>query len=237
MNFRISIAISVVVHLLFLLLVPGFWLVLKNPQWVEVSVVTFPDQVEKTPDWYVGKKAVPEPSAEIPTIRKDKPAVPVKDWETGIPVEKEAPEKPEIIKEDFTPLEKEREKTIPGRIERKGKFEGLGKDEELLISGPIARRTVIRRVYPKYPTWAEEKGIEGDVMLKFWVLSEGNVSRVELVQTSGYPDLDSRAIEALKKYIFSPLGKDEKQEEQWGTITIKYTLRYPKRLPEKPAVF
>ncbi len=162
-----------------------------------------------------------------PEIDKSELPFPVEESDIGIPVERESEELPEsALKRDFEQIVEEKfEKIIPGRKDRKGIVEGLGEDSDLIISGPVSKRVVIRPVKPKYPAWAEDKGVEGEVELKFWVAPEGMVTSVELTRTSGYPDFDSRAMEALKKWLFSPLGKNEEQKAQWGTITIKYSLK------------
>jgi len=226
MEFRKSILISSVLHLCVLFLISGFSLVQIETDWIEVSIIAFPDLKESIPDWETGKRIEPEPSKEVYDALKNELPAPVRDTEMGIPVEAESPEMPEIREEyQFVPSLDEFEKIMPGRKERRGETAEPGRDDNLVISGPVTRRQLIRKVYPKYPAWAEEKGIEGKVDLKFWVSAEGMVMSVEIIKTSGYPDLDSRAMEALKKYLFSPLGKEEEQQSQWGTITIKYTLK------------
>lgn len=226
MQFRKSIVISTLVHVLMIFILPDFKFTQIQTDWVEVSMVTFPDIKDRLPDWQPGKKAVPKPSRELSDIQKARLPLPLKEEKIGIPVRSESPQMPEFTEDRAYNLETtEFKKVSPGRRDRKGLDHEIGKDDTMLISGPVTRRKLIRKVFPKYPVWAEEKGVEGEVDLKFWVSPEGMVSSVELIKTSGYPDLDSRAMEALKKYLFSPLGKDEEQKDQWGTITIKYTLR------------
>jgi protein TonB len=203
--------------------VPGFRFSLEKPNWVEVSVVTFPDMKERMPEWTPGSKAVPQPEAEVPKIEKTE--LPVPETTLGIPVEPADPELPDFVeREDNFFTRAEFRKVIPGRKEKKGVLEGEGQDKTMVITGPVSKRKLIRRVDPKYPAWAEEKGIEGEAELKFWVSPEGMVTSVELARTSGYPDFDSRAMAAVKKYLFAPLSKGEEQEVQWGKITIKYTF-------------
>jgi protein TonB len=224
MDFRKSLAISTIFHVLVIFLVPGIWFSLEKPSWVEVSVITFPDMKQRMPEWTSGRKVIPQPSAEAPDIQKSN--LPAARSPIGIPVESASLELPDFVpKQDYFPVMEEFEKVIPGREESRGLMEGEGEEKVMTITGPVSRRKLIRKVYPKYPSWAEEKGVEGEVDLKFWVSPEGMVTSVELIRTSGYPDLDSKAMEAIKKYLFSPLGKEEDQEEQWGTITIKYTLK------------
>ncbi|MFC2061648.1 energy transducer TonB [Elusimicrobiota bacterium] len=225
MKFRTSVIVSTIFHAVLFIAVPDLWFSLKRPSWVEVSVITFPDIKKSIPDWRPGKEVKPEPAAKIPEINKDELPVPLESETIGMPVRSDMPDFTDIQSKMDIPVKENYKKIIPGRKKRKGILEGEGEDSVKAISGPISTRDLLREVRPKYPAWAEEKGIEGEVKLKFWVSPEGFVTSVELEKTSGYPDLDSRAIEAIKKYLFSPLGKKEEQKEQWGEITVKYTLK------------
>ena len=225
MEFKKSIIISLVVHAVFIVLMPGIRFSNEKLNWVAVSVETFSDIKEQEPQWQPGKMDIPKTSKKMMESVAEELDFPIDDIEVGIPIESEIAEMPELAQvKDYDPIQKY-EKSVPDRKEREGIIEGAGQDKALVISGPVARRKLIREIYPKYPVWAEEKGTEGEVKLKFWVSPEGIVSSVELEKTSGYPDLDSRGIAALRKYLFSPLGREEEQKNQWGTIVIKYTLK------------
>ncbi len=65
-----------------------------------------------------------------------------------------------------------------------------------------------------YPTDAAEKGIYGDLYIRFTIKKNGRLGNVELLRTSGYKSLDEAAIRALRDAApFWPLpdewGKDE----------------------------
>jgi TonB family protein len=55
-------------------------------------------------------------------------------------------------------------------------------------------------------------------------LPEGEVKNANLLETSGYPYVDQKAIELAKKIIFDPLPSDWKQVEQQGVLSIKLKL-------------
>jgi protein TonB len=62
-----------------------------------------------------------------------------------------------------------------------------------------------------YPDEAAEKGIYGDLIIKFTIKKNGQLGTVELVRGSGYPILDKAAMEALKEASpYWPLP------EEWG---------------------
>jgi len=87
-------------------------------------------------------------------------------------------------------------------------------------AGTTEGRTVVRMLEPDYPDWAEKQGImSGTIRVKCYVLPSGEVSEVEIVLSSGWPDWDQCAAEALMKWIFDPI---EGEEIQWGIITFHF---------------
>ncbi len=99
-----------------------------------------------------------------------------------------------------------------------------GSNKAVSIAGPLAGRKILSMVLPAYPDWAKAKGIEADVLIRFFVGPEGRVQERMLIErTSGYKELDDLCMEALQKIIFVPLPPGSK-EEQWGIITFRFRL-------------
>lgn len=226
MDFRKSLIISVIFHILILFLFQGIKFEADRPSWVEVSFVTFPDPVEREPDAAPGDPETPVPATPPPSPDRTPAPLDLPESLPGVPVDTSEPSAPPIEADRRAPVfVREVDITRPGRPERVGRLEQPGDDPGEVITGPVARRSILRKPEPdSYPAWAEEAGIEGEVVIRFWVTPEGNVSNVILDTTSGYPDFDSRAMEAVKKYLFSPLSSDQDPEDQWGRITVRYRL-------------
>src|SRR5262249_33984153 len=92
-----------------------------------------------------------------------------------------------------------------------------------MIEGPLSQRAVIHRVIPAYPTWAEEQGITGTTRLHFTVTKDGEVKPdIQITLTSGRPELDQLAIEALRHWHFAPSPFGD--SSQWGIITFFFSL-------------
>ena len=103
--------------------------------------------------------------------------------------------------------------------------ENQGKNIKIAVTGPISQRKILKKVLPQYPHWAIEKGICGYLVLKIWVSPEGKVEdNVEVIETSGYPELDNLAIKVIKEWTFEPLAENEKKEIQWGIIKFRFEL-------------
>jgi TonB family protein len=66
----------------------------------------------------------------------------------------------------------------------------------------------------QYPRSAAERGIYGDLYIRFSIKKDGSLGRVDLVRTSGYRDLDEAAFKALRDASpFWPLPKEWDMEE------------------------
>ncbi|MFH1429188.1 MAG: TonB family protein [Candidatus Margulisiibacteriota bacterium] len=94
----------------------------------------------------------------------------------------------------------------------------------LNLSGPITQRKVLYIITPEYPEWAVEQGVETEVSIEFWVNPEGRVKKADIIQRSGYLELDIIAKQALVQWLFDPLDPALPQKDQWGTVLIKYRL-------------
>ncbi len=96
------------------------------------------------------------------------------------------------------------------------------KGTALLITGQLSGRQILRKTSPIYPRWAEEQGIEAQVAVAFTVRSDGSVKdNLYIEKTSGYPELDDLAKEALVQFMFAPLSSSE---DQSGTAIFVYKL-------------
>jgi len=64
-----------------------------------------------------------------------------------------------------------------------------------------------RRLYQvwTYPNSAARRGEQGTVRISFQIARDGMISGINVIRSSGYPDLDKEAVEALKKTAGVPL--------------------------------
>jgi len=78
---------------------------------------------------------------------------------------------------------------------------------------------------PLYPREARNKGIQGEVVLKVEVLSNGLVGEVEVKKSSGHEILDRSALSAVKQWKFTPARRGESTISAWVNIPIKFQLQ------------
>jgi TonB family protein len=96
------------------------------------------------------------------------------------------------------------------------------KGTALLITGQLSGRGILKRTSPSYPRWAEEQGIEAQVAVAFTVRADGSVKdNLYIEKTSGYPEIDDIAKEALQQFLFAPLSSSE---DQSGTAIFVFKL-------------
>jgi len=88
------------------------------------------------------------------------------------------------------------------------------------VEGPASGRKILYYEYPLYPEWAQRKGVDARVELKFWVSEEGYIEDV-VVMKKGDLQLDNLAAQALKKWRFEPV----KGTRQWGKIKMTFELK------------
>ena len=95
------------------------------------------------------------------------------------------------------------------------------------IEGELATRMIMRLVNPIYPDWAKKQGIEAIVRFRLTVPPNGllKADNLQVDQTSGYPELDTVASDALLQWEFSPLPPEAPQVDQSGIITFAFSLK------------
>jgi TonB family protein len=76
---------------------------------------------------------------------------------------------------------------------------------------------------PLYPAEAKAKGIEGTVLLKALIGTDGTVQELRIIE--GHPLLAPAAIEAVKRWKYKPFLVDNKPAEVETTITVNFTLQ------------
>lgn len=94
----------------------------------------------------------------------------------------------------------------------------------------LLRETVsgylVRRVAPVYPPLARQARIQGTVILRVIIDKEGNVSSLQLV--SGHPMLAPAAIEAVKKWKYTPY------EQNGETVAVETNVQVNFKLTDDP---
>jgi protein TonB len=78
---------------------------------------------------------------------------------------------------------------------------------------------------PAYPRLAEERGWEGEVLLRVRVAAAGTVLNAEVERSSGHPILDRAALKSVANWRFQPARRGPLAVESMVLIPIPFTLR------------
>ena len=98
---------------------------------------------------------------------------------------------------------------------------GIGNGEAL--SG-TARPLGGYQVKPRYPESARRAGAQGVTTLRVRVLENGRVSDVIVEQSAGFRDLDTAAMDAVKKWLFEPARRGKEAVAVWVMLPVKFEL-------------
>ncbi len=213
-----------------------------------VSVLIVPMQEKSTRE--EKEKTEPQKIGKMPSLKREQQPKKLSSVPEGIPegssskkeeVTKEKDNKiaNRILSEKIKPLEDTKKPDVFDRevlaklLKDKKEKEQINSSQGLTFStkefndwGYLQRlKEKIERVW-QYPPEAAEKGIFGDLYIRFIIDKKGRLQSIELIRTSGYKMLDDAAIRALKEaQPFWPLPDDWQKETLTITGHFIYTLR------------
>ena len=105
---------------------------------------------------------------------------------------------------------------------RGAKGDGTGGSGEALSN--TARPLGGYQVKPRYPESARRAGLQGVTTLRVRVLENGRVGDVLVEQSAGFRDLDTAAVDAVKKWLFEPARRGKDPVSVWVLLPVKFEL-------------
>jgi TonB family protein len=99
--------------------------------------------------------------------------------------------------------------------------------------------TIIKssEVLATYPKISKRMGESGTVILRVLVTSNGDVGAIEIKVSSGYQRLDESALDAVKKWKFTPAMMNGNAIDEW--YVMPYSFKLPtdmKKMRTKPCL-
>ncbi|MDO9577123.1 MAG: energy transducer TonB [Candidatus Cloacimonadales bacterium] len=84
----------------------------------------------------------------------------------------------------------------------------------------------IKKTLPKYPDFAKQAGIQGEVWVEVEVFADGSVGAIEIKKSlmAGPGGLDEAAIKAVRQWEFSPAKSGGKAVACWVTFPVIFNL-------------
>ncbi len=92
------------------------------------------------------------------------------------------------------------------------------------VTPAFGRAGYLNNPPPAYPAVASRLGLQGTVLLRVRVLSNGTAASVEVVTSSGAKALDDAAAVTVKKWLFSPSKRGDVPIDGWATVPIEFKL-------------
>lgn len=78
---------------------------------------------------------------------------------------------------------------------------------------------------PRYPRAARRRNYQGTVMLDVRVTVDGSAAEVRIAKSSGYAILDRCALNAVKRWRFSPARRGDRPFEMWVQVPVRFELQ------------
>jgi len=77
---------------------------------------------------------------------------------------------------------------------------------------------------PNYPLAAQKHGLQGKVVLKIHVLTNGQPDNISIAKSSGYAVLDEAAVKAVTTWVFEPAKRGKTAIDGWVNVPINFNL-------------
>jgi len=92
-----------------------------------------------------------------------------------------------------------------------------------MLSSGIAQGLLLQKTQPVYPADAKAAGVQGTVVLKITITTEGAVE--DLSPVSGPEPLRQSAIDAVKHWRYKPFSVDGEPVEVGTTVNLVFRLK------------
>ena len=100
-----------------------------------------------------------------------------------------------------------------------------GAPTRLRIGGNVQAAKLVKMVRPVYPDTAKARNAEGPVLLRAVILTDGSVSKLDLLNTSADRELAEAAMEAVRQWKYETTLLNGQPVEVITDITVNYSLR------------
>ncbi len=77
---------------------------------------------------------------------------------------------------------------------------------------------------PDYPAQAQDRGMQGQVILKVHVLASGHADNVTVAKSSGFRILDDAAVKAVLAWSFDPAKRGQTPIDGWVKVPLNFKL-------------
>jgi TonB family protein len=101
-----------------------------------------------------------------------------------------------------------------------------GTPQRIRVGGNVQATKLLRMAKPVYPAAAQAAGIEGTVLLRAVISTQGNLLGLAAINTSVDPELAQAAIDAVQQWQYEPTLLNGAPVEVVTTITVNFHLEH-----------
>lgn len=188
--------------------------------------------VQEEPDPEPEPEPEPEAPVEVLTVPDEAaPEVEEPEEEVEEEVEPEAEvfeeELEELVETEAEMVEEEMVETPPEQPESRESpaDPGSGENPEVGFGADVRAASARAVIKPVYPLGARRRGEEGRVCVELTVLEDGSADAVEVVESSGYADLDRAAERAVRRAKFVAARRGAREVESRIRLSFIFELR------------
>jgi protein TonB len=211
-----SLAISWTLHGGLILLV---WLQLVGDRSPSVTVLQLIGPADSGPPAPSAPAPVPSPEMRRPTPRREAPTA-------AVPIAREEPapgaapaSEPGATESRSSAPPADGDVAAVDGLQSSG-VAGSGEASTAMSSAP----RIASQPPPRYPEAARRAGAQGTTMLKVRVSADGTVGEIVIERSSGHPELDAAAAEAVGRWRFAPARRRGEPVDVWILLPIRFTL-------------
>lgn len=114
---------------------------------------------------------------------------------------------------------------LPKKNPVEKKNENIKKSKPTTFIAADSKPYFLENSKPVYPTSARKRGMQGIVLLLVDITSEGLVSNIVVLKSSGFKVLDRSAVKSVNDWRFIPAKNGEKNVTSQLEIPIKFILK------------
>lgn len=89
---------------------------------------------------------------------------------------------------------------------------------------PSSSAAYLNNPRPSYPSISRRMGEQGKVMLRVFVNAQGQPEQIQIQQSSGFDRLDKAAVDAVRRWKFTPGSRNSVAEAMWNIVPINFVL-------------
>jgi TonB family protein len=122
----------------------------------------------------------------------------------------------------------------PGAAETEGERRPERPGEAVVAPRLVNRGAVARALRSAYPPSLRAQGIAGEAVVRLLVNAEGRPTSVEIVRSSGHPDLDRVIATVAEQARFTPPRSGRRRVAAWAYLPIRMVAPPPEPVTTPP---